>query len=178
MFSQKTVVITGASAGVGAACARQFAELGANLVLIARGEEDLHAIAKELSAKTSVLTIVMDVGNIEQCSTLAEQCMARFGSIHILINNAGLHHRGDVETRQPNELVAMLDVNLRAPLQLTAELLPYIKRSGGGSIIMVGSLAGKAPLQGLPPMEPPRLVYALLPMPLMMNWWARVSMSV
>ncbi len=148
MFEQKTVVITGASAGVGAACARHFADQGANLVLLARGEEALQRIADELSAKTSVLPLVMDVANTEQCAALAPQCMEHFGAIHILVNNAGLHHRGDFSTRTPSEIAAMVEVNLRAPLQLTAELLPFIRQSGGGSIVMVGSLAGRAPLQG------------------------------
>ncbi|ARN75810.1 SDR family NAD(P)-dependent oxidoreductase [Oceanicoccus sagamiensis] len=148
MFKDKTVVITGASAGVGAACARSFAELGARLVLIARGKSALDAIAEELGQKTEVLTIVMDVADTAACATLAEQCISRFGAIHILVNNAGLHHRGDMTTRTAMEITAMVDVNLRAPLQLTAELLPSIQAAGGGAIVMVGSLAGRAPLQG------------------------------
>lgn len=147
-YHNKTVIITGASAGVGAACARAFAERGSNLVLAARGEEALMAITRELQQLTPVLPVIMDVANIDDCAQLMKKAVAKFGAIHILINNAGLHHRGNVESRTPQELMAMVDVNLRAPIQLSAEALPYILESGSGAIIMVGSLAGRTPLQG------------------------------
>ena len=147
-YHNKTVIITGASAGVGAACARAFAQRGSNLVLAARGEEALLAITRELQQLTPVLPVVMDVSNIDDCNQLIKKALEKFGGIHILINNAGLHHRGDVESRTPQELMAMVDVNLRAPIQLSAEALPYILESGIGAIIMVGSLAGRTPLQG------------------------------
>ena len=147
-FKLKTVVITGASAGVGAACARAFAALGANLVLAARGQENLDSIAAELSELTDVCCVVMDVGNPEQCSDLIEQSLAQFGSIDVLINNAGLHKRGDVLHNTSADLQRMVDVNLRAPIQLTTEALPHMVKAGSGAIIMVGSLAGRAPLQG------------------------------
>lgn len=148
MFQNKTVVITGASAGVGAACARAFADRGARLVLAARGLEALNAIAEELRRKTEVVTFPMDVANIEACNTLIELAVEKFGSLHVLVNNAGLHHRGPVESRKPQELADMVDVNLRAPLFLSAAALPHLRAAGGGAIVMVGSLAGRAPLQG------------------------------
>jgi len=148
MFNKKTVIITGASAGVGAACARAFAERGANLVLVARGEQALMAITKELQEKTSVLPVQMDVANLDACTSLMEKVVAQFGCIHVLINNAGLHRRGEVALRSPLDIADMVDVNLRAPLHLSAEALPHIKRAGTGAIVMVGSLAGRAPLQG------------------------------
>lgn len=148
IFKNKTVIVTGASAGVGAACARTFASLGANLVLVARGQQGLDTIAAELESKTEVLTVAMDVSSTQDCASLMEKTVAKFGSIHTLVNNAGLHYRGEFKTRTPQEVVAMVDVDLRAPLQLTAEALPHIMKSGSGAIVMVGSLAGRAPLQG------------------------------
>jgi short-subunit dehydrogenase len=147
-FRAKTVVITGASAGVGAACARAFAAHRAKLVLIARGEEALGAIAEELRAKTEVLAISMDVSDTDACLKLFERAEQVFGAIHYLINNAGAHIRGAVESRSPEDLAAMVNVNLRAPLVLTAAVLPYLQKAGGGAVVMVGSLAGCAPLQG------------------------------
>jgi len=147
-FRDKTVVITGGSAGVGAACARAFAAQRARLVLIARGEAALDAIAKELRAAAEVLAISMDVSNTESCLRLLARAEEVFGAVHCLINNAGTHRRGNVETRSPEDLAAMVDVNLRAPLVLTAAALPYLRKAGGGSVVMVGSLAGCAPLQG------------------------------
>lgn len=147
-FRDKTVIITGASAGVGAACAKAFAAQGAKLVLVARGEEALSAITKKLRAKTEVLAIAMDVTDTGSCLKLFERTEEVFGAVHYLINNAGAHLRGAVETRSPEDLAAMVDVNFRAPLVLTAAALPYLRRAGGGAVVMVGSLAGCAPLQG------------------------------
>jgi short-subunit dehydrogenase len=66
----------------------------------------------------------------------------------VLVNNAGLHKRGNVRAVDVNDITAMVDVNLRAPLLLTATALPLIEQSGGGAIVMVGSLAGRTPIHG------------------------------
>lgn len=147
-FKDKTVVITGASAGVGAACAETFADLGAKLVLSARGEEALNRFADTLRGKTSVITVAMDVASEEGCQTLVDKALAEYGAIHVLVNNAGLHHRGDFESQTPANMAQMVDVNLRAPIYLTGLTLPHIRKAGGGSVVMVGSLAGRTPLQG------------------------------
>jgi short-subunit dehydrogenase len=147
-FSGKTVIITGASAGVGAACARAFANEGAKLVLVARGKEALQAIASELQAKTDVLSVAMDVANNNDCLDLLTKAKERFGAIHILVNNAGMHVRGDLEHVAASDVAAMVDVNLRAPLLLTTAVLPHLIEAKTGAIVMVGSLAGRAPMQG------------------------------
>ena len=148
VFKGKTVIITGASAGVGAACARAFANHKANLVLCARGQAGLDIIAEELSAQCSVLTVAMDVSNTDQCLALLTKAEAEFGRVDVLINNAGMHSRGNIEKVEPADVALMVDINLRAPLMLSCAALPFIKKSDGGAIVMVGSLAGMAPLQG------------------------------
>ncbi len=147
-FSGKTVIITGASAGVGAACARAFAAHNANLVLVARGRAGLNAIAKELRQQTEVLTVAMDVADTGQCLKLLNKAEAKFGSVDVLINNAGMHSRGDLSTVDPSDVAAMVDINLRAPMVLSCAAIPFLHRVGSGAIVMVGSLAGRAPLQG------------------------------
>ena len=147
-FSGKTVIITGASAGVGAACARAFAAHNANLVLVARGRAGLNAIAKELRQQTEVLTVAMDVADTGQCLKLLKKAKAKFGSVDVVINNAGMHSRGDLSTVDPREVAAMVDINLRAPMVLSCAAIPFLQRAGSGAIVMVGSLAGRAPLQG------------------------------
>ena len=147
-FSGKTVIITGASAGVGAACARAFAAHKANLVLVARGRAGLNAIAKELRQQTEVLTVAMDVADTGQCLKLLNKAEAKFGSVDVLINNAGMHCRGDLSTVGPSDVAAMVDINLRAPMVLSCAAIPFLQRAGSGAIVMVGSLAGRAPLQG------------------------------
>ena len=147
-FSGKTVIITGASAGVGVACARAFAAHNANLVLVARGRAGLNAIAKELRQQTEVLTVAMDVADTGQCLKLLNKAEAKFGSVDVLINNAGMHCRGDLSTVDPSDVAAMVDINLRAPMVLSCAAIPFLHRVGSGAIVMVGSLAGRAPLQG------------------------------
>ena len=147
-FKNKTVIITGASAGVGAASARTFANLGANLVLVARGQAALDKITEELQAITSVINIAMDINDPIANEALLVKAADAFTSIDVLVNNAGFHQRGDVEKNQAADLARMVDVNLRAPIQLSTLILPYLRQAGGGAIVNVGSLAGRTPLQG------------------------------
>jgi len=147
-FNGKTVIITGASAGVGAATARTFAHLGANLVLVARGQAALDVITDELAKLTSVINIAMDINDPKANETLLITAAKTFGSVDVLVNNAGFHQRGDVEKNQAADLAKMVDVNLRAPIQLSTLMLPYLRKAGGGAIVNVGSLAGRTPLQG------------------------------
>jgi len=147
-IKDKTVIITGASMGVGAATARRFAEHGANLVLAARGKKALEEIAEELRPKTGVVISAMDVADDDACSSLLKKANYEFGAVHILVNNAGYHCRGPVEEVPAAELARMIDVNLRAPIYLTRLALPYIREAGGGAVINVASLAGRTPVPG------------------------------
>ena len=151
-FKNKTVIITGASAGVGAACASLFAELGANLVLVARGEKALIEFADSLVAsvidKEKILTLAMDVSSEDSCAQLISAAKSRFGAIHCLINNAGAHYRGNFADQEPAKMVNMVDLNLRTPILLTGMVLPEMIKAGEGAVVMVGSLAGRMPMQG------------------------------
>jgi hypothetical protein len=146
IFKDKTVIITGASEGVGAATARLFAEAGANLLLVARGKKKLEAIAEELREVTKVEIFVMDVSDADACVDLFKKANFEFGRVDILINNAGFHQRGPFESVDLADLGQMVDVNLKAPIMLTRIALPYLREAGGGAIINVGSLAGRTPV--------------------------------
>ncbi len=148
IFNDKTVIVTGASEGVGAAAARLFADAGANLMLVARGKKKLEAIAEELRDRTQVEIFPMDVADPEACANVFKKANFEFGRVDVLINNAGFHSRGSVESVSADDLGKMIDVNLRAPIMLTRIALPYLRESGGGAIINVGSLAGRTPVPG------------------------------
>lgn len=148
IFNNKTVIVTGASEGVGAATARKFADAGANLMLVARTKKKLEALAEELRDKTQVEVFAMDVADVEACVNVFKKADFEFGRIDVLVNNAGFHERGNVDTVSPEDHGRMIDVNLRAPIMLTRIALPYIRDAGGGAIINVGSLAGRAPIPG------------------------------
>ena len=143
-FQEKTVVITGASAGGGAAAARRFAAEGARVVLAARGAVALEAVAKEIGA--AALAIPTDVADPDGAAELLRQAEEQTGGVHVLVNNAGVNHRGAVEEREPDELAQIVDVNLKAPIRLARLAIPILRRSGGGSIVNVTSIAGQIPL--------------------------------
>ncbi len=146
IFKDKTVIITGGSEGVGAAAARLFADAGANLLLVARDKKNLEAMAEELRGRTRVEIFAMDVSDADACVDLFKKANFEFGRIDVLVNNAGYHKRGPVESVNADELARMIDVNLKAPIMLTRIALPYLREANGGAIINVGSLAGRAPI--------------------------------
>ncbi|MBU6162100.1 MAG: SDR family NAD(P)-dependent oxidoreductase, partial [Myxococcales bacterium] len=143
-FQHRTVLITGASAGVGKAAAEAFHAAGANVVLMARTEAPLRRAAEPLERAH---WIAVDVADTTAMSRAIAESAERFGAIHGLVNNAGAHFRGALEKRSVDEIAAMVDVNLRAPLVLTRMVLPWLRQQGG-FIVNVASLAGKVPLDG------------------------------
>ncbi|WP_428265463.1 SDR family NAD(P)-dependent oxidoreductase [Haliangium sp.] len=145
-FEDKVVVITGASAGIGAEVARRFAAEGAKLALAARGREGLERMRAELAESTEVIAMPTDVADPGACEALLAHAAAELGGVHVLVNNAGFNSRGAVEEVAAEELARIVDVNLRAPIVLSRLALPYLRRSGGGAIINVASLAGHVPL--------------------------------
>ena len=148
IFKDKTVIITGGSEGIGAATARLFAEAGANLMLVARNRKNLEALAESLRDKTRVEIFAMDVADAAACLDLFKKTAFEFGAIHILVNNAGYHARGNVADTDAAELASMVDVNLRAPIVMSRIAIPYLKESESAAIINVGSMAGRSPVPG------------------------------
>ena len=148
IFNNKTVIITGGSEGVGAAAARKFAAAGANLMLVARSRKNLDAVAEQLREQTRVEVFAMDVSDAEDCVNLFKKTEYEFGRVDVLVNNAGYHERGLVESVAADDLGRMIDVNLRAPIVLTRLALPYLREAGGGAVINVASLAGRTPVPG------------------------------
>jgi len=146
-FQNKTVLVTGASLGVGRATAQHFVAEGANVVLCARRPGPLNEAAAALGAPERVLAVPCDVQDLDGLAALVEASVQRFGGLHGLVNNAGAHFRGPAAGRSPAELGLMVDVNLRAPIVLTRLALPHLLKHGG-FVIQVASLAGKVPLDG------------------------------
>jgi len=147
-LKNSTVIITGASLGVGAATARAFFTRGANLVLIARGRAGLEALAEGLGDPDRIAIEAQDVTDTSAFAGVLERAEGRFGRVDVLINNAGFHARGPVESVTADEIGRMIDVNLKAPMQLTRLSLPYLRRSASPAVIQVASLAGRTPVPG------------------------------
>jgi short-subunit dehydrogenase len=147
-FQDRTVVITGASAGIGLSCARQFAEAGANVVLVARGAAGLEAARAEVARIGPALAIAADVAAADAPEQIVGGAIGKFGALHVLVNNAGMHARGPFAEQKSDALGQMVDVNLRAPIALTLRALPHLLATGHGAIVNVASLAGKIPTVG------------------------------
>ena len=147
----KTVLITGASSGIGAGCANKFASQGARLILNARSTDKLINLAHELKAKYNTECIVMplDVCDRKAASEALESLPDEWKSIDILINNAGLaigvdkEHEGNLE-----EWDMVIDTNIKALLSMTRLIVPGMVERGRGHIINIGSIAGDAAYPG------------------------------
>ena len=147
----KTVLITGASSGIGEGCARKFASQGARLILNARNEAKLEALALELKEKYNTECYIMpfDVCNRKAATEAIASLPSEWKSIDILINNAGLavgvdkEHEGNLE-----EWDVVIDTNIRALLSMTRLVVPGMVERGCGHIINIGSIAGDAAYPG------------------------------
>jgi short-subunit dehydrogenase len=148
-FKGKVVIITGASSGIGKACAVEFAKRGANLVLAARQYVTLCEITAELEKNHNIkaLAVQADVSKQEDCEQLIKQAVATFGRIDILINNAGLSMRALFQDVDLLVLKNLMDVNFWGTVYCSKYALSEILKSKG-SIIGVSSIAGYRGLPG------------------------------
>lgn len=143
----QTVLITGASQGSGRATALLFASKGYDVVLAARHEDRLNAVAEEVrSLGRSTLSIPTDVREPEQVSHLIEQALDHFDTIDVLVNNAGICLTGEMSHTSLEDWHAIMDTNFWGYVHTIHYLLPYLLRRGEGVIVNVGSFGGKMPL--------------------------------
>jgi len=148
-FKNKVVIITGASSGIGKACAEEFAKRGANLVLGARQYVTLCEITADLEAMYGIRAIAVqaDVSKEEECKVLVKQALVTFNRIDILVNNAGLSMRALFNDLDLSVLKNLMDVNFWGTVYCTKYALPEILKTQG-SIIGVSSIAGYRGLPG------------------------------
>ncbi len=143
-IAERIVIITGASAGIGAATARTFAEAGARVVLAARSREPLEALATTLPGDPVV--IPCDVGNPDQCRELIAQTQATCGRVDILINNAGVGLAGPVAELATPDLARAFAVDLFGPIWLAQAVVSIMRQQRSGQIIMVSSVLAEQTL--------------------------------
>ena len=146
----KVVLITGATSGIGLACARKFAENGDRVILTGRNESRLADIKKELTEKGSdVLTLTFDVRDREKASELIETLPAEWRNIDVLVNNAGLALGLEPEFEgNLDDWETMVDTNIKGLLTMTRLVVPGMVQRNRGHIINVGSVAGDAAYAG------------------------------
>lgn len=152
MFMEPTVLITGASQGIGRATAMLFASHGYRVVLAARQPDRLQALAQELrDLHHAAIAIPTDVQDPEQVKMLIEKAIDAFGAIDVLINNAGVYLSGPVEEFTLADWHTALDTNLWGYIHTIHALLPHFLSRNSGTIVNVCSVGGKVPLPYLLP---------------------------
>lgn len=148
-ITPRTVIVTGASSGIGRAAAFELASRGHRLVLAARREAELAALARELDPSGSrVIAVPTDVTDDASRRALVDAARAHFGPIDVLINNAGVTVERGWWWDDPDPL-RVLRVNLEAPIELTRLVLPEMRSRGAGHIVNIGSVAGRAATHGM-----------------------------
>lgn len=143
----ETVLITGASQGIGRATTKLFASKGYNVVLAARQGDRLQDLAQEIESQgTAALAVPTDVRDPEQVKKLVEKAIAHFGSIDISINNAGVYLLGPVEEFSLDDWHTCIDTNLWGYIHTIHAILPHFLARKKGTIVNVGSIGGKVPI--------------------------------
>lgn len=150
-MNSQTIFITGASSGIGEACAIKFAQQGYNLILNARRADKLETLKQELEAqyKSQILLLPFDVRNTDTAINQIASLPAEFSHIDVLINNAGLalgtdkEHEGNL-----TDYFTVIDTNIKGLLTITKCVVPLMVAQGYGHVINVGSIAGDAAYPG------------------------------
>lgn len=137
----KTVLLTGASTGLGPHIARRLHQAGARFVLSARNEEALNRLAEELGESR---VIVADLSRLGEAERLAKEA----GDVDVLVSNAGVPASGRLATFKVGELDRAIAVNLRAGMVLAHQLAPAMLNRKGGHMVFISSIAGKVPAAG------------------------------
>jgi len=141
-MKNKVIIITGASSGIGEACAKQLAKRGANIVLAARNIEKLNAVADQLKEfGVEIFIVQCDVSIKENCKTLIDSTINKFGKIDILINNAGISMRAIFNETKIEVVEKIMAINFFGTVYCTKYALPYLLEAKG-SVVGVSSIAG------------------------------------
>ncbi|MDM5154595.1 SDR family oxidoreductase [Bacillus sp. DX1.1] len=149
-LSGKTALIVASSQGLGKAIATQLVTEGANVMLLSRNEEKLASLQQELTAlnKGTIAYTVCDVTNKENIKQAVEQTVQTFGTINILVNNAGGPKPGTFEQLTDDDWYSSFELNLLSYVRMIREVLPHMKQQGG-KIINIASSSIKEPIPGL-----------------------------
>jgi len=143
-FRDRTVLITGASSGIGRETALAFAAAGANVVLVARRAQLLSKLAAECRRLgATALVCAADVTAPDKVAAAFRKAVRRFGTVDIVVNNAGILVPAKVEDLRPTDLQRMLDVNLIGALHVMQAAVKVMRRQGRGHIVNISSLAGR-----------------------------------
>jgi len=149
----KVAIVTGGSEGLGKAAVERFARSGARVVACARRKDVLEQAIGEIRKATGaeIVAVAADVSTAAGCESVVSATVRQFGTVNILLNNAGTSAAGGFEQVSDEAWQSDLDLKLMAAIRLSRLVIPHMKQQGGGRIINVVNTGGKAPrAQGLP----------------------------
>jgi len=135
-IQNKVVIVTGASSGIGRATAIHLASLGAHVVLAARSKDVIEEFSTALPGSMAFATDMTDFGQIR---ALVRETVARFGRLDALVNNAGRAYEATVEKTDLEAMEQIFRLNVMAPIVAMQEAIPALRKTGGGSIVNIGS---------------------------------------
>lgn len=145
----KSVIVTGGSKGIGKGIARVFARHGAQVMIVARQLADAEACAAELrAAGGKVSAYAADVTRLEQMEAMAQEAVARHGSLDVLCANAGIFPQARLEDMSPEQWDEVMNTNLKGCFLTIKACVPHLKHSGQGRIVLTSSITG--PVTGYP----------------------------
>ena len=145
-----TVLITGASSGIGLDVARGFLEKGSNVVLNARDIEKLTAAAKALGDESRIALVQGDIGDKETGEKMVKVAIDRFGSADVLVNNAGIFGVKPFLENTEEDLDRYIDINLKGTYFVTQAAVRQMKKQGGGNIVNIGTVLVMHSAAGIP----------------------------
>lgn len=147
-FTDKVIIVTGASSGIGAGAAKYLAELGGKVCLVGRNEKLLNEVADEIKKSKSLvhpLVIVADV--TKDAERIIDQTVNHFGKLDVLVNNAGIYQRDNADSFDVTVYDEILNTNLRAALILTSLAVPHLEKTKG-NVVNISSIAGLKSIGG------------------------------
>ena len=146
----KTVLITGASSGMGLDIARGFLGKGSNVVMNARNSEKLAAAARALGEESRIAIVPGDIGNKETGEKMVNTAIERFGSADVLVNNAGIFGLKPFLESTEEDLDRYIHINLKGTYFVTQAVVRQMKKQGGGSIVNIGTVLITHSMAGVP----------------------------
>jgi len=141
-LEEKIVIVTGANRGIGAAIASGFAEAGSRVIAVDL-EEPISLLETVGSARNRIVPAALDVTDHKKVLAVIEEVARMYGPPDILVNNAGIIARGTIEELSYREWLAVMNVNLNGPFNMSKAVIPYMKKRKTGVIISITSIAGK-----------------------------------
>ncbi len=135
-IKDKTAIVTGASSGIGLSTAQLLSKMGAKVALVSRSKEKLDKLSNEIP---NSIAVQADMSKIFEVKRMVKEVMDRFGNIDILVNNAGVGYDAFAEKIDVDTYHYIFDLDLVGPLEAMQQVIPIMRKHGGGTIINISS---------------------------------------